>query len=66
MSYKVPNKYALWLLEECDNPVDEIEWLYSKLSKKEKLEIAIQMQDQDEAKLELQKQLNILRDEIRE
>ncbi len=65
MGYRLPNKYALWVLEECDNPVDEIERLYSKLSKKEKLEIAIQMQDTEEVKLELQKQLNILRDEIR-
>lgn len=25
-------RYAVWILEECDAPINEIEWLFSKLS----------------------------------
>jgi len=51
----IENKYALWLLEECDNPIAEINWLYSKLSESDKLQIAIQMKLDAEYKTELNK-----------
>tara|TARA_R100000278_G_C5469166_1_gene163809 strand:- start:739 stop:900 length:162 start_codon:yes stop_codon:yes gene_type:complete len=31
MSKEELNQYANWLLQECNNPVDEIEWLVSQL-----------------------------------
>ena len=51
----IENKYSLWLLEECDNPIAEIEWLYSKLSESDKLQIAIKMKLDAEYQTELNK-----------
>ena len=25
------NQYAMWVIDECNSPIDEIEWLVSKL-----------------------------------
>ena len=32
MSEEEINQYANWLLSECNDPIDEIEWLISNLS----------------------------------
>jgi len=33
MTKKEINKYANWLLQDCNTPIDEIEWLVSQLPK---------------------------------
>jgi len=42
---KFSQLYAEWLLTECNEPVDEIEWLHSKLPLDEQLELDIAFKD---------------------
>jgi len=42
---KFSQLYAEWLLDECDQPIDEIEWLYSHLPLSEKLELDLVFED---------------------
>ena len=38
---KFSQLYAEWLLTECSEPIDEIEWLHSKLPLDDQLELDI-------------------------
>ena len=38
---KFSQLYAEWLLTECSDPIDEIEWLHNKLPLEDQLELDI-------------------------
>tara|TARA_B110000091_G_scaffold214337_1_gene267118 strand:- start:8503 stop:8691 length:189 start_codon:yes stop_codon:yes gene_type:complete len=42
---KFSQLYAEWLLTECSEPIDEIEWLHSKLPLDEQLNLDEQFKD---------------------
>lgn len=42
---KFSQLYAEWLLQECNEPVDEIEWLYNIIPKESQIELNNQFKE---------------------